>query len=242
MQRSSPEPVDGSPLQMLEYWSPRTAAGVERVPESTGRALAALTLALRGIDEIEDHLELDAATKIDLLTRIGDACRIGVDASDVTAGRADLCQVSMRIDEWRAFTPPDLRPRIDSEVAVMAWRLAYWVERDWPFSTKTELDMYIYDTGVAYALAFDDFATITLGTQADRRKAVAMAVGAHLAHIVGDLGEDRDRGVDYCPDDWTDDDLRAYAKRMRPAIDEWRAQYEPGPFGGFTSAIFDGRY
>ncbi len=235
--------MTASPLETVAAWSQRTAAAIDCVPGPTADAVTRVYLLMRGLDEIEDHPTLPAARKIELLESLDRALRLSVDHVEAALSTVEgLEEVTMRLPEWCALGPGEIAPRMDICFATLAHRMAYWVRREWTMTSFDDLLVYIGDVATSPLLLLDDVLSWGLGIRIDRRLTVAASVGVQLGNIVHGLDRDGDRGVDFRPIGWSDDDLRAQARAHRPAIDVCMEHFEPGPGRRFMVALVGDRY
>jgi farnesyl-diphosphate farnesyltransferase len=174
-------------------------------------------LTLRGIDEIEDHRQLDKRTKIQLLRNISSYCReFNADKADglqivLQAYRDELPEVTTHLTEWIALAPPTTAPAILQASSAMAKRMAYWVDHDWQIRTKVDLDNYTFSVAGAVGLLLSDLWAWHDGTRTNRRYAIGFGRGLQAVNILRNRAEDLARGVDFFPHGWDEAKVRLYA-------------------------------
>ena len=150
-------------LQILKETSRTFYIPISILPSGLQEAVASAYLCMRAIDEIEDHPELDNATKAHLLRNISQTLQAGVDGFAVDAFAVgfkgyenSLAEVSLRVREWSILAPESIAPRIWDATAAMADRMAYWAERNWKIETESDLDRYTFGVAGAVGLLLSD--------------------------------------------------------------------------------------
>lgn len=206
-------------LEILQQTSRTFYISIVRLPQPLSDAVMSSYLALRAIDEIEDHPQLDKSTKIRILGAISDEfqSRASHPANQfsVVLGRYenDLAEVTNRLDEWIDLAPGALVTRICDVTATMAQCMAYWVRKNWQIRTKRDLDRYTFGVAGSVGLLLSDLWLWYDGTQSSRRDAIGFGRGLQAVNILRNRPEDLARGVDFFPDGWVEDDLAFYARR-----------------------------
>lgn len=224
-----------SATEVLRDTSRTFYLSIVRLPPSIREAVMASYLSMRAIDEIEDHERLDKATKIGLLHEISRGFQELVPhpprrfSSTLKEHQEDLPEVTNRLDEWASLPPRTIAPRIHDAVARMAWRMAYWVERDWRIDTRRDLDRYTFSVAGAVGVLLTDLWAWYDGTSSRRRDAVGYGRGLQAVNILRNRAEDLARGVDFFPAGWADDDFWAYAKSNLARGDVYVEGFPPGP-------------
>jgi farnesyl-diphosphate farnesyltransferase len=227
--------LEKSATEVLKDTSRTFYLSIVRLPPGIREAVMASYLSMRAIDEIEDHQRLDKATKIRLLDEINSGFREHLPlpprrfSSALNEYRDDLPEVTQRLDEWVSLPPAAIAPRIYEAVALMARRMAYWVERDWRIDTRRDLDRYTFSVAGAVGLLLSELWAWYDGTPSRRRDAVGYGRGLQAVNILRNRLEDLTRGVDFFPDRWTDDDFWAYARGRLSQGDAYVDAFPPGP-------------
>jgi len=227
--------LEKSATEVLKDTSRTFYLSIVRLPPVIREAVMASYLSMRAIDEIEDHQQLDKATKIRLLHEISRGFRENLPlppqrfSSALSEYRKDLPEVTRRLDEWVSLPPVAIAPRIYESVALMARRMAYWVERDWRIDTRRDLDRYTFSVAGAVGLLLSDLWAWYDGTPSRRRDAVGYGRGLQAVNILRNRSEDLTRGVDFFPDSWTDDDFWSYARSSLSQGDAYVDAFPPGP-------------
>lgn len=226
----------GDALQILRDTSRTFYIPISTLPSGLQEAVASAYLCMRAIDEIEDHPELDNATKTHLLRNISRTLQAGVDGFAVDAfslgfsGYEDsLAEVSLRVREWSILAPESIAPRIWDATAAMADRMADWAEINWKIATESDLDRYTFGVAGAVGLLLSDLWSWYDGTQTNRTQAIAFGRGLQAVNILRNNTEDLIRGVDFFPEGWNNDNLQEYARRNLVLADAYTNSLSAGP-------------
>ncbi|BAZ80529.1 phytoene/squalene synthase family protein [Sphaerospermopsis kisseleviana CS-549] len=223
-------------LQILKETSRTFYIPISILPSGLQEAVASAYLCMRAIDEIEDHPELDNATKAHLLRNISQTLQTGVDGFAVDAFAVgfkgyenSLAEVSLRVREWSILAPESIAPRIWDATAAMADRMAYWAERNWKIETESDLDRYTFGVAGAVGLLLSDLWSWYDGTETNRTQAIAFGRGLQAVNILRNNAEDLTRGVDFFPEGWHHEHLQKYARRNLSLADSYTNSLPPGP-------------
>lgn len=208
-------------LETLKQTSRTFYIPIARLPGKLQDAVASAYLCMRAIDEIEDTPDLDNQTKAYLLRSVSlrlqeVACRSDYSkiGEDLVVYKDVLPEVSLSIGEWASLADESIAPRICDATAAMADRMAYWAEQNWQITTEADLNRYTFSVAGAVGLLLSDLWAWYDGTETDRTQAIAFGRGLQAVNIVRNQGEDSLRGVSFIPDEWTDKDIQAYARRQ----------------------------
>jgi farnesyl-diphosphate farnesyltransferase len=209
-------------LRVLEETSRTFFIPVSRLPERLQETVAAAYLCMRAIDEIEDHDQLDNASKANLLRKVGlilqtqttcdERVLFELEAAFVPF-RNLLPEVTLRIGEWAYHAPDTIAPRIWDATAAMADRMAHWVERNWEVRTEADLDGYTFSVAGAVGLLLCDIWAWFDGSQIDRVCAIRFGRGLQAVNILRNRMEDLQRSVDFFPTGWSRQQMYAYARK-----------------------------
>ena len=208
-------------LETLKQTSRTFYIPIARLPEKLQDAVASAYLCMRAIDEIEDTPDLDRRTKAYLLRSISLKFQEITDrhsyrhiGKDLDSYQDVLPEVSLSIGEWASLADTSIAPRICDATAAMADRMAYWAERNWTITTEEDLDRYTFSVAGAVGLLLSDLWAWYDGTKTNRTQAIAFGRALQAVNIVRNQKEDSLRGVSFIPDDWTNKDIQAYARRQ----------------------------
>lgn len=227
--------LEKSANDVLKETSRTFYLSIVRLPPRIKEAVMSSYLCLRAIDEIEDHEHLDKLVKIDLLRGINSQFRARPGRQPQRVSlllkpyRNDLLEVTNRLDEWANLAPPDIAPPIWQATADMAQRMAYWVDRNWRITNRRDLDRYTFCVAGAVGVLLTDLWNWYDGTTSRRRDGISYGRGLQAVNILRNRTEDLDRGVDFFPDGWTENDFRFYARSSLLAGDSYVNSFPPGP-------------
>ena len=197
-------------------------------------------LSMRAIDEIEDHPALDDRTKSRLLKEISLSLQTAtgggqMSRSPIASGDCygTLPEVTTRIQDWVLLAPAPIAPRVCDATSAMADRMAHWAADGWQIRTKDDLDCYTFGVAGAVGLLLCDLWAWYDGTQTNRANAVGFGRGLQAVNILRNRAEDLSRGVDFLPNGWNVDDLRAYATDNLSLADAYVEALSSGPVRDF---------
>lgn len=223
-------------LRVLKETSRTFYIPISRLPPDLLDAVASAYLMMRAIDEVEDHVELDNATKSRLLRRISLNCQSADLSSDATTfslglevENDQLPEVTLRIGDWALLAPPSIAPRIHEATAGMADRMAHWADRNWTIHTEAELNQYTFSVAGSVGLLLSDLWAWHDGTQTNRAEAVGFGRGLQAVNIARNVKDDQQRDVSFLPDGWTAKDMRTYARKNLKLADSYTASIPKGP-------------
>ncbi|KMY32875.1 phytoene synthase [Lysinibacillus xylanilyticus] len=180
-------------------------------------SVAAAYLAMRAIDEIEDHEDLSNDVKFDLLMATSELLKDTFNAEAYEAllvPYADqLPEVSLRLADWLTFCPEGSRNIVQASTSEMAFGMAKWAKANWQVHTREDLDDYTYYVAGLVGTMLSELWAWGADIQTDRDLAIGYGRGLQAVNILRNQHEDMDdRGVSFVPDGWTRDDLFAYAE------------------------------
>ena len=229
-------------INVLEETSRTFFIPIMRLPQGLQDAVGSAYLCMRGIDEIEDHTNLQAADKIKLLasiSRIFQSANESVDASALDtlfAPHLDaLPNVTRKLSEFASHAPKDVAHRVWDATAAMADRMARWVECGWQIDTESDLDAYTYSVAGAIGVLLSDLWSWHDGTRASRVNAVAFGRGLQAVNIARNRKEDLERGADFFPNAWSADDMTRYINAQLCMADEYVKELPDGPAADFCA-------
>jgi len=180
-------------------------------------SVAAAYLAMRAIDEIEDHERLSNDVKFDLLTATSELLKETFDAEayeTLLAPYADeLPEVSLRLADWLTFCPEGSRKIVQASTSEMSFGMAKWAKANWQVHTREDLDDYTYYVAGLVGTMLSELWAWGADIQTDRDLAIGYGRGLQAVNILRNQHEDMDeRGVSFVPDGWTREELFAYAE------------------------------
>ncbi|PJO43773.1 phytoene/squalene synthase family protein [Lysinibacillus xylanilyticus] len=180
-------------------------------------SVAAAYLAMRAIDEIEDHEDLSNDVKFDLLMATSKLLKDTFNAEAYKALLApyadQLPEVSLRLADWLTFCPEGSRNIVQASTSEMAFGMAKWAKANWQVHTREDLDDYTYYVAGLVGTMLSELWAWGADIQTDRDLAIGYGRGLQAVNILRNQHEDMDeRGVSFVPDGWTRDDLFAYAE------------------------------
>lgn len=190
--------------------------------------VGAAYLCMRAIDEIEDHETLDPEVKASLLKDTA-ALLLQEGAFDAEAYgkliapyQADFPEVTNRLAEWIVVCPEGIVEKVKQYTAEMAEGMALWVAKDFHVQTPEDLDDYTYYVAGLVGVMLSEIWKWFDGTETDRAKAIGFGRGLQAVNILRNQEEDyEERGVRFVPENWTRDDVFAYAHRNLALADDY---------------------
>jgi farnesyl-diphosphate farnesyltransferase len=210
-------------LRVLKETSRTFFIPIVRLPVKLQEAVGAAYLCMRAIDEIEDHPTLDNQVKAEILHGLSWALQAQL-ASD-EPGNASLVEevflpyqnilpeVTLRIGDWLAHTPQGIAPRVWDATIAMADRMAFWVENNWLIRSEADLNSYTFSVAGAVGLLICDIWAWFDGSQIDRLAAIHFGRGLQSVNILRNRDEDTQRGVDFFPTGWTEEQMYVFARK-----------------------------
>jgi farnesyl-diphosphate farnesyltransferase len=211
-------------LQVLEETSRTFYMPIVRLPKGLQEAVAAGYLCMRAIDEIEDHPDLDNQAKAHLLEGIS-----------LLLHGEQLAEVTVRIAEWACYAPKFIAPRVWEATTAMADRMRHWALNGFKVSTESDLDRYTYGVAGAVGLLLCDLWAWFENVQIHRSLAIKFGRGLQSVNILRNRQEDLQRGVDFYPANWTDEDMQTYARRNLREFDEYLQELAATTFSDFVN-------
>ncbi|HWE61296.1 MAG TPA: phytoene/squalene synthase family protein [Chloroflexota bacterium] len=225
--------INDAALDLLAKTSRTFYIPISRLPTGLQEAVMSGYLCLRAIDEVEDHPELDNATKATLLRSISRTLQTTFMAGDFTTALRDyqdvLPEVTLRVADWALLAPATVAPRVWEATATMADRMAGWAESAWTIRAESDLDRYTFGVAGSVGLLLSDLWGWYNGTQTNRAHAVGFGRGLQAVNILRNHEEDMRRGVEFFPSGWRDEDMHGYARRHLALADAYTRSLPPGP-------------
>ncbi|WP_418895908.1 squalene/phytoene synthase family protein [Sporosarcina cyprini] len=188
-------------------------------------AVGSAYLCMRAIDEIEDHEQLDADVKQQLLEATGAMLANGFDKEaylQLLSPYAELLpEVTMRLDDWLTVCPVDYVDKVKESTSIMATGMAKWVGKAFLVQTKEDLDDYTYYVAGLVGVMLSDIWKQYDGTETDQELAIGYGRGLQAVNILRNQEEDSERGVRFFPAGWTRGDMFEYAEANLRMADEY---------------------
>jgi farnesyl-diphosphate farnesyltransferase len=181
-------------------------------------AVGVAYLAMRAIDEIEDHEDISNEDKHRYLLATAELLKAPTFdahayATAIEPIQSILPEVSIRLADWISLCPDGARARVQAATAEMAEGMAKWALKNWQIQTREDLDEYTYYVAGLVGVMLSDLWEWNAGTKTDRELAIGYGRGLQAVNILRNQQEDLDeRGVSFVPDEWTREDLFAYAE------------------------------
>lgn len=185
-------------------------------------------LCMRAIDEIEDHEDISAEAKANMLRQTADLLKTqpfnAIAYADIIAEYSDLLpEVTTRLADWLYLTPEGIRKQVADSCAEMAEGMAKWALKQWICHTREDLEEYTYYVAGLVGVMLSDVWRWGAGIETDRELAIGYGRGLQAVNILRNQEEDAERGVNYMPDGWTRDDLFAFAEENLAKADAYNA-------------------
>ncbi|HLR79471.1 MAG TPA: phytoene/squalene synthase family protein [Bacillota bacterium] len=212
-------------MHMLKKTSRTFYIPIKLLKKPLRQTVGSAYLCMRAIDEIEDHEQLSADVKQYLLRSTSELLTKEFDEEAyrrlVEPYQADLPEVTLRLADWITFCPPEIVDKVKESTSVMAKGMAEWVEKDWQIRTEEDLDNYTYYVAGLVGVMLSDIWSWHDGTETDRDLAIGYGRGLQAVNVLRNQDEDAVRGVRFFPDNWTRDDMYAYASENLKKADEY---------------------
>jgi farnesyl-diphosphate farnesyltransferase len=235
--------MPSSALKVLEKTSRTFYLPIVRLPSGLKEAVISGYLCMRAIDEIEDHAELPAPVKTKLLRDISLLLQSQTSIedfnhqafTDLFAPHADrLPEVSLRLGEWACYAPQFIAARIWEATAAMADRMGHWTKNGFKVVTRSDLDRYTYGVAGAVGLLLCDIWAWFEEIQIHRSRGIQFGRGLQSVNIIRNREEDLERGVDFYPENWSDEDMQSYARANLKEFDEYLQELPATTFSDFV--------
>src|SRR6266436_2514843 len=227
--------LEKNPTEILQETSRTFYVSIVRLPPRIKEAVMSSYLSLRAIDEIEDHPELNRATRVNLLENVSAEIERRADQAtrsfdEIFEPYAEvLPEVTNRLEEWLALSPEVIAPAIHQTTSSMARRMAYWVNNNWLISTKRDLDRYTFSVAGAVGVLLSDLWKWYDGTSSRKGDAIGHGRGLQAVNILRNRSGDLARGVDFFPHGWNVADFLRYARSNLLRGDDFVAGFPAGP-------------
>ena len=228
-------PLKDDAEEILKQTSRTFYLSIVSLPPRIREAVMSSYLSLRAIDEIEDHPQLSKATKVRLLTTVSSELRRmrsqieSPCARILRPHREELPEVTLRIDEWLALSPEGITQTVQLATAVMSERMAHWVNTDWLIGSRDDLDQYTFNVAGAVGVLLSDLWIWYDKTPSRKQDGISYGRGLQAVNILRNRTEDLNRGVDFFPPSWNQQDFFRYA---RSNLSQGDAYVKGFPSGG----------
>lgn len=179
-------------------------------------SVASAYLVLRAIDEIEDHESIQNTTKFDLLMQLSELFKHPFRREEyfdiIAPVKEQLPEVSIRLVDWIQACPEGSRSLMMETASEMAFGMAKWAKENWQVHTKEDLDDYTYYVAGCVGVYLSKLWNWSYGQETNEELAIGFGRGLQIVNILRNQKEDKEeRGVSFVPDDWSRDQLFAYA-------------------------------
>jgi len=231
-------------LRVLEETSRTFYIPIVKLPKGLQEAVASGYLCMRAIDEIEDHPSLESSIKVKVLQGISLLLQAQTSVENFGFERfekffdsfgIDLPEVTVRVGEWACYAPKFIAPRIWEATSGMADRMAHWALNGFHVDDQSDLDRYTYGVAGAVGLMLCDLWGWFEKVQIDRSRGIQFGRGLQLVNILRNREEDLERGVDFYPEGWTDEQMFEYAEKNLNEFDAYAQSLPKTTFMKFVS-------
>jgi farnesyl-diphosphate farnesyltransferase len=229
---------DGA-LRVLQETSRTFFIPIRQLTPGLQEAITAAYLCMRAIDEIEDHPHLECKDKIGLLHQISRQLQAQTSVATFPPDAFQKCfvpyqdrlpEVTLHLADWVCLAPEEVAPRIWEAVATMAERMAGWVAEGWRIQTEADLDRYTYGVAGATGVLLCDLWAWGEGEQLHRSAAIQFGRGLQAVNILRNRAEDLERGVNFFPVGWTQEQMSEYARSQLRQAEAYALTLPSAPF------------
>lgn len=212
-------------MHVLKLTSRTFYIPIKLLKSTLRETVASAYLCMRAIDEIEDHVDLEPEIKQKLLVETSKLLKEPFDdeAYDdlVKPYQQNLPEVTLRLGDWLRFCPSGIVGKVKESTSLMANGMAKWVEKNWQVRTKDDLDDYTYYVAGLVGVMLSDIWQWYDGTETSRDLAIGYGRGLQAVNVLRNKEEDAERGVRFFPDNWSRDDMFAYAEENLAMADKY---------------------
>lgn len=190
-------------------------------------AVATAYLAMRAIDEIEDHEQVDNDTKHDMLLAISELLKQQpfdeTSYAKLLAPQKELWpEVTIRLGDWLKACPEKALPIVTAATSEMAMGMGKWSKANWQIHSRDDLDDYTYYVAGLVGVMLSELWYAFEGIKTDRDLAIGYGRGLQAVNILRNEQEDlNERGVSFVPEGWGRSELFAYAEENLAKADEY---------------------
>ena len=212
-------------MHMLKLTSRTFYIPIKLLKPTLRETVGSAYLCMRAIDEIEDHETLDIDVKQQLLNETSVLLKSDFDEEaylELLAPYSDILpEVTLKLGDWIRFCPEGIVEKVTESTSVMATGMAKWAKKEWQVKTKEDLDDYTYYVAGLVGVMLSDIWEWYDGTKTDRDLAIGYGRGLQAVNVLRNKDEDAERGVRFFPENWTRDDMFAYANENLDKADEY---------------------
>lgn len=212
-------------MHMLKHTSRTFFIPINLLKPVLKKTVGSAYLCMRAIDEIEDHENLESETKQHLLRSTSKLLKQPFNEAAyrelLKPYESQLPEVSLRLADWILLCPDEIVGKVKESTSIMAEGMAKWVEKDWQIKTKDDLDDYTYYVAGLVGVMLSDIWKWYDNTETNRDLAIAYGRGLQAVNMLRNQDEDEERGVQFLPNNWSKDDLFAYATTNLKQADEY---------------------
>ncbi|MBC5636840.1 MULTISPECIES: phytoene/squalene synthase family protein [Ornithinibacillus] len=212
-------------MHMLKETSRTFYIPIKILKPTLRKTVASAYLCMRAIDEIEDHEELDSDSKQYLLRSTSELLKGDFNNESynqlIKPHESILPEVTKRLGDWIHFCPKDIVDKVLESTSIMARGMADWVEKNWNIKTKEDLDDYTYYVAGLVGVMLSDIWRWYDNTETNKDLAIGYGRGLQAVNVLRNVDEDRERGVQFFPDNWTREDMFEYASANLAKADEY---------------------
>jgi len=203
-------------IEEVKEWSQSFYSPIKKLPQDFQDSVASLYLCLRAVDEIEDHEILKTNEKVELLTSVSEILQNSnfkdIESNLTLSFKKFNClpSVTTNLIEYLKQAPSDLRNRISDTTSAMAIRMVPWVVNNWEIKTQQDFDQYFYAVAGTPGLMLCEIFQHYENLRPNRTLGVQFGKFLQVVNIIRGREEDLKRGVDFYPDDWTENNIIEY--------------------------------
>lgn len=212
-------------MHMLKLTSRTFYIPIKLLKPTLRETVASAYLCMRAIDEIEDHESLDIVVKQKLLDETSVLLKGDFNQEKyiqlLAPYKEVLPEVTLRLGDWIRFCPEGIVEKVTDSTSIMATGMAKWAGKEWQVKTQEDLDDYTYYVAGLVGVMLSDIWEWYDGTETDRDLAIGYGRGLQAVNVLRNKDEDAERGVRFFPDNWTRDDMFAYASENLAKADEY---------------------
>ncbi|AWE07064.1 phytoene/squalene synthase family protein [Lysinibacillus sp. 2017] len=212
------KPLQKDTMRVLKETSRTFYIPITFLDKELKMTVAAAYLAMRAIDEIEDHEDVENEVKHDVLLKV-EQLLLAPEFDHAAYMEAlapvldEMPEVTLRLADWIEVCPAGARGIVMRATSEMAGGMGKWALANWQVHTREDLDDYTYYVAGLVGVMLSELWEWSAGIKTDRDLAIGYGRGLQAVNILRNEQEDMDeRGVSFVPDGWTRTELFAYAE------------------------------